>query len=242
MKIANSRDLSDFKSKELIELECEFCRGIYRREYAQVKSALLNKRKIKFCSTECHISSRTIGEDKKCLNCDKEIFVKQHRSSSHKFCCRKCATDWNKSREDELLDGDKKQCSICKNIKSLDEFYLREDNNRYRKRCKKCIKNGLKSNPKTRYNDYKRAAKDREYEFEISEEYFATMTTSKECFYCGCSPTKYEPLGIDRADNIKGYTVENCLPCCWICNKMKNTLSEEQFLKAVENIYKHKIK
>ena len=45
--------------------------------------------------------------------------------------------------------------------------------------------------------------------------------------------------GIDRKDNEIGYTLKNCVPCCIICNRAKNSLSFDEFLawigRLVEN-------
>lgn len=48
-----------------------------------------------------------------------------------------------------------------------------------------------------------------------------------------------EMNGIDRVDNNKGYTLNNCVPCCKTCNQAKHRLSQEYFIEWVEKIYKH---
>ena len=52
------------------------------------------------------------------------------------------------------------------------------------------------------------------------------------CFYCRCPPRSirndfrnygsYVYNGIDRKDNSKGYFLDNCVSCCWDCNRRKN--------------------
>lgn len=46
------------------------------------------------------------------------------------------------------------------------------------------------------------------------------------CCYCG-----YPSVGVDRKDNSKGHTKENCVPCCKECNvgRMDNFTHEEMF-------------
>jgi hypothetical protein len=72
--------------------------------------------------------------------------------------------------------------------------------------------------------------------------------TSDDCFYCGHSPSQkpstqtklngdYIYNGIDRVDNSVGYTIENCVPCCWKCNRAKGTLSYKDFMQMIEDIY-----
>jgi len=44
--------------------------------------------------------------------------------------------------------------------------------------------------------------------------------------------------GIDRKDNNLGYTPENSLPCCTLCNMMKRTYSYDNFYKII-NVISH---
>ncbi|HEC67150.1 MAG TPA: hypothetical protein ENI23_17875 [bacterium] len=43
-------------------------------------------------------------------------------------------------------------------------------------------------------------------------------------------------MGLDRVDNKKGYELENCVPCCKICNSMKMTMDKDEFLKHIKRI------
>ena len=45
--------------------------------------------------------------------------------------------------------------------------------------------------------------------------------------------------GIDRIDSSKGYSVDNCVPCCAKCNYAKHDLSIDDFKNHIEKIYKH---
>ena len=42
--------------------------------------------------------------------------------------------------------------------------------------------------------------------------------------------------GIDRINNDIGYTIENSLTCCKICNYAKNTMSMREFIAWLEKI------
>lgn len=46
--------------------------------------------------------------------------------------------------------------------------------------------------------------------------------------------------GIDRIDNSKDYTTDNCVSCCTICNRAKNDSSVEDFQGWIERIRKIK--
>ena len=97
---------------------------------------------------------------------------------------------------------------------------------------------------------YKKSAKDNNREFSLSNEIFKQLTTSK-CFYCGVEPSKvkdgygnikyknsvYIWNGMDRVDSTKGYTEENCVTCCTICNIAKKDMPYKEFLQLVKRIY-----
>jgi hypothetical protein len=93
------------------------------------------------------------------------------------------------------------------------------------------------------YAACERAAKVRGLGFLLSLDDF-TEITAKNCFYCGASPeqikkTKYESYlanGIDRKDNNEGYSLTNCVPCCWPCNQMKLGQGIDEFLDRIRSI------
>ncbi len=100
------------------------------------------------------------------------------------------------------------------------------------------------------YRSYKRGALYREMNFQLSKEELKSLT-SGNCFYCGESPSQIEISdkkylngvyiynGIDRLDNSKGYIMDNCVPCCWKCNRAKNNLSVEEFISWIKKSYKY---
>jgi hypothetical protein len=97
------------------------------------------------------------------------------------------------------------------------------------------------------YNRYICRAKNKHLEFSISKEFFKKLT-KENCAYCGEEPKQvqngdriypYIYNSIDRVDNTQGYIEGNCVPCCGVCNHMKNTLSKEDFLQHIQKIVKH---
>lgn len=81
---------------------------------------------------------------------------------------------------------------------------------------------------------YKRNAKKRGIEFELTKDEFSNMI-EQNCTYCGDS----ERIGIDRKDNNKGYTLENSVPCCTSCNYMKKDLSVKEFIDKCNKVVIH---
>jgi hypothetical protein len=51
----------------------------------------------------------------------------------------------------------------------------------------------------------------------------------------------YTYNGVDRIDNSIGYTKENCVPCCTICNWAKSNRGVDEFKDYIEGICKNAI-
>ena len=93
---------------------------------------------------------------------------------------------------------------------------------------------------------YKNSAKKRGYEYTLTEEQFKEIT-QQDCYYCGAKPSNihkspigngdYIYNGIDRVDNNKGYTIENIVPCCGICNQAKHKLTLQEFKDWIKKVY-----
>ena len=97
------------------------------------------------------------------------------------------------------------------------------------------------------YSDYKYSAKVRHLDFKLTFDQFHTLIHSN-CTYCGTSPkerkiAKGENIikanGIDRIDSNKGYVLENCVPCCPMCNYMKSNSDVYDFKSHISKIYNH---
>lgn len=100
------------------------------------------------------------------------------------------------------------------------------------------------------YSEYKKRAIKRNLEFSLERDYFKEITL-KACTYCGTDPSQFRALngmygtyvynGIDRVDSDKGYTVDNCVPCCAICNRAKYVLSVEEFQEWINRLIKFQL-
>lgn len=48
--------------------------------------------------------------------------------------------------------------------------------------------------------------------------------------------------GVDRVDSSKGYSMDNCVSCCFYCNRMKSDMPLEEFFSQVAEVYhKHRL-
>jgi len=145
------------------------------------------------------------------------------------------------------------ECITCGagSIRRMDHI---KTNPEYCNNCKEKMtaKPKVESVINTIYSGYRTNANSRNISFELTKSVF-TKITSQNCFYCGQEPiesdfskgrnrtsTKFMHNGVDRLDSKVAYTIENCVPCCSMCNLMKNKFSAESFLNKIKQIYVYK--
>jgi len=164
-----------------------------------------------------------------CLGCGKEMMVRNDYIKKHQGLCGTC---------------------MLKKRWRNKEFYNKCSN----------AKKGHLSNSRLPYGEgsfnkfyggYLYSAGERGLEFALTKEQFRALS-KQNCYYCGIEPLqindeknkdKYNGVwlhnGIDRKDDSIGYTIDNCVASCKVCNYMKQGLNEIEFMKQVSKIYKH---
>lgn len=116
------------------------------------------------------------------------------------------------------------------------------------KSIKNLVENSKLSEGEAAFNEvyaiYENSSRLRKYEFKLTKEDFKILT-SQNCYYCDSPPSNriirrrqkesYTYNGLDRVDNNKGYDLDNVVPCCIICNEMKMSMGQQDF---IEHLYK----
>ena len=96
------------------------------------------------------------------------------------------------------------------------------------------------------YSAYRKRAEYNGFDFLLTKDHFKELTQSN-CHYCNSELSQmrktrrtddyvYKYNGIDRINSSLGYIPANVVPCCAICNMMKNDLPQEVFLNHVKRI------
>lgn len=94
---------------------------------------------------------------------------------------------------------------------------------------------------------YQSGAKQRNLDFLLSKDSFIKLI-SDVCFYCGAIPSikcqaaalkeiSFFRNGIDRKNPDIGYTLDNCVSCCWPCNEDKSDEPFDHFIQGIKNKY-----
>ena len=103
----------------------------------------------------------------------------------------------------------------------------------YRKKYYRKNKEKIKQQTKRRRNTssgkfraYIKGAKERNIKFCLTFKEFENFW-QKPCRYCG---DKIKTIGLDRVNNKKGYIIDNVVPCCEKCNRMKNSYNKKDFI------------
>lgn len=95
------------------------------------------------------------------------------------------------------------------------------------------------------FGRYVISARKRHIKFHLTKENCLNLFKSK-CHYCSIDPAQISNVsatkkpfkynGIDRKNSSKPYILNNCVPCCLICSRAKNTLSYEEFINWVKQV------
>jgi len=118
-----------------------------------------------------------------------------------------------------------------------------------------CLQKEIMSNRKLNFGlasmrdliqKYRKNAEKRGQTYDLTEDQFAELT-KEECHYCGAKPNNthkhkecfggYTYNGLDRIDNSQGYTINNVVPCCRVCNYAKGTRTEQEFKDWIKIVY-----
>ena len=91
---------------------------------------------------------------------------------------------------------------------------------------------------KGRFGTLLHSAHDRGIEVGINLAEYSKIVQAEACFYCKNELPKMGG-GVDRKNSSGGYSVENCVPCCTNCNKIrgKDLISHSEMIE-VANLLK----
>jgi hypothetical protein len=209
-----------YNEKKKLKKQCKPCRDVCKaaskKRRERCKNAVVTDLNTKQCNTCLYIKPLT--------------FFKIKKDGCTKKSCEQCCIVFEKHRKKLKLEEPDR-------IKQYEKT-------RYKKRQSDPVKwDNVLKNSKKMYNKHKtsyrnrlQATKDnaisRNIEFNLDLENAKVLFESC-CFYCGQLDLK---MGIDRFDNLKGYSVENARSCCSVCNYAKSDWSFASFVLLMSHI------
>ena len=159
----------------------------------------------------------------RCLTCREEERITEKKLRT---CKKECAEEYNSKKNIDKMC--KTCCSVVIQLYDLKCFKCYEE-------CQKSNKNRKnkdKDKHLIRLYNYKKSAKERNLEWNLTDDY-AINLMKQNCYYCN---DLNGINGIDRIDSSKGYFNNNCVTSCFQCNSMKNTKNINDFHKICEHI------
>ncbi len=135
------------------------------------------------------------------------------------------------------------KCLNCGNIALRIGTLLRKKHDEFCRSCRTILSNKSRMKPewKCLYRALMKTAKKKNHDILLTLEDFVEFTTIDKCHYCDIdivwhshihakgAKTRYN---LDRKDNTKGYSKDNCVVCCKDCNMLKsNKISYSTMLK-----------
>jgi len=185
---------------------------------------------------------------KNCTKCGKEKSKEKFNKDTRKLdglrCrCQICEKEYRRNNKERTKEYGKKYRENNKEkirkykennkekIRSCNREYYKHNKKKKRKYNKKYIEE-YKQTPDYKWSVYKTSAKKRKLELNLTFEEFITFW-QKPCSYCG---DKILTIGLDRVNNMKGYSMKNVTSCCTRCNKMKLQMTRQKFIEACQKI------
>lgn len=212
-----------------------------------------------------------MAETKECIHCKKELPIsmfdlstksKDGYASTCKDCKLKKREYYNRNKKEILQKHSEYREEHKEEKAARDKRYAQEHKEQIQQYQKEYrdehklssaeyqrqyrIKNKdrldeYKKSPHVRYTVYQRNAKNKNRNFDLSEDDFIEIS-NQPCVYCGEYSDTYngEPFnGIDRIDSNLGYFIDNCVPCCATCNRMKMDLDVDDWMGKMKQIINH---
>ena len=221
-------------------LEPGFCKKHQRDKYRKEEE----EKGIKYCDIARGCFNLCEKDKKSCDAClEKQRLIDNQRYAKRKQLtqvlqtvthttqrvCVQCGKDFEKFTTRYAKES--VTCGICTLAQAKQDDKRKERVRNYRDERYKNITQF--------YKDYITGATKRGYEINIDFNTFSRLVIA-ECGYCG-HKTEGEVNGIDRVDNSKGYSVDNCVTACWTCNRIKHIYDKEFFIDKCK-IISNKIK
>lgn len=93
-------ELKDYRSRDNVPLECEFCHNTFFRKKNDVLRELKSKiNSLQYCSRKCSDTQKRKRSKIKCVNCGKEFVRLDCQINKNNFCNQSCSAEYNNTHK-----------------------------------------------------------------------------------------------------------------------------------------------
>jgi hypothetical protein len=235
---------------------------MYKRKFEKIANGMkicTKCKEVKTLDEFCRESKCKDGRSSRCRKC---------QSEAHKiyYAKKKLSSENNVVKIIQTLPEGKKKCTICEEIKDLNEFYTVKSSGTKISYCNKCnCKRRNESKNKSEKNflshlwhTVQNRCKDKDKKTDLSREFLQDLYDSQEgrCWYSNiemtmktfsnwkCSVERLDPSGWYTRDNVKLIVSELNVPAQWTKESLKDFILEEEVVDDVpiDEILDHQTK
>lgn len=183
--------------------------------------------------------------NKLCSCCNKEFDNRGKRCTT---CYQKQYYEKNKEKRSiekaqYYVNNKEKIDKRSKDYETNNKDKVKAKNRTHYKNNKQTILNyqkAIKHTPKRKYGQGKKSASERNLSWNIDYDSYLLLI-AQPCDYCKCSLENMGGVSLDRIKNEIGYELTNVVPCCGICNNIRNRfLTHEEMKIAMEAVLEHR--
>lgn len=140
------------------------------------------------------------------------------------------------------------KCLNCENIIKAQSSHLKTHSGK----CRRCTQLGI---PYLHIFNELKNHHNKKVDFNLTFDEFLEIISNKKCHYCNNdlhfnAHSKNWGVGLsrsyqlDRKNNLEGYNIDNCVSCCWECNRLKSDrFTYDEYMKispVMIEIYKNR--
>lgn len=144
--------------------------------------------------------------------------------------CTKCKVAKPEEAFSHKGTGRRSRCRDC--TKAYQRAYYKANPDKFKRYSKKASLN-LRGKWRKAVNNQRKT----ESECTITFEDYCSLLNGCDwlCSYCSGSLRELSGHSLDRIDNLRGYHLDNVVPCCWECNHKRRDLDFDEWL-AILNV------
>lgn len=152
----------------------------------------------------------------------RKYFTEEEAKEAHRASHRASQAKWVQKNPDYKADWDRNNPDYYANYYQENKEDITVKHKEYRTTL-----TGMCVQKSSNYRTVDRLKFDTDEGSVTAEQMKEMIELQPHCFYCG--ETDFLKLGLDRIDNSKPHTIDNCVVCCLDCNNHRQKIPFKEF-------------